>query len=195
MSTVCPSCYTVEMRTVATGASQYETCDSCGGAFFDFGELAAEAKPAPDAVGTAEKIYRGDDLPDNPPMDMRICPRCEGIEMTEREYSHDSGIHVDACPNCFSVFLNAKELEEIRRYLSTYDRSDETETMKSKIPAAIATAQTNMMARVQEAQERDEKEYAEDAKGDWIPDFLQTGLRNRILDAFDMNVGDQIVDD
>lgn len=99
------------------------------------------------------------------------------------------------CPECFSVFLNAKELEEIRRYLSTYDRSDETEAMKSKIPAAIATAQANMMARVREAQERDEKEYAEDAKGDWIPDFLQTGLRNRILDAFDMNVGDQIVDD
>lgn len=183
------------MRTISTGASQYETCDSCGGAFFDFGELATEAKPAPDAVGTAEKIYRGDDLPDRSLTDPRPCPRCEGVEMTEREYSHDSGIHVDACPNCFSVFLNAKELEEIQKYLSTYDRSDEAEAMKMKIPAAVATAQVNMMARVHEAQVRDEQEYAEAAKDDWIPDFLQTGLRNRILDAFDMNVEDQIVDD
>ena len=99
------------------------------------------------------------------------------------------------CPECFSVFLNAKELEEIQKYLSTYERSAESEAVKAKIPVAVATAQTNMMARVHEAQVRDEKEYAEAVKDDWIPDFLQTGLRNRILDAFDMNVEDQIVDD
>lgn len=194
MSTVCPACRNVEMRTVSTLATQYETCDSCGGAFFDFGELATEAEPASDTTPIAEKVYRGNDLPDRLPTDARACSRC-GTQMSEREYSYDSGIHVDMCTACHSVFLNAKELEEIRKYLSTYERSRESEAVKARIPAAIATAQASMMARVHEAQVRDEKEYAEAVESDWIPDFLQTGLRNRILDAFDMNVEDQIVDD
>ncbi|MFZ3232650.1 MAG: zf-TFIIB domain-containing protein [Patescibacteria group bacterium] len=89
MSTVCPACHNVEMRTVSSGATQYETCDSCGGAFFDFQELAAEAKSAPDTAPFVEKVYRGDDLPDRLPTDARPCSRC-GTQMSEREYSYDS---------------------------------------------------------------------------------------------------------
>ncbi len=175
MSTVCPSCRNVEMRTVSTGATQYETCDSCGGTFFDFKELAAEAKSSMDTVLVTEKVYRGDDAPDRLPTDARPCSRC-GTQMSEREYSYDSGIHVDMCPECFSVFLNAKEFEEIKKYLSTYEKSEEMDVIRAKIPKAIETAEANMLKRVREVEERRESEYAEAIKDDWIPDFLQQKL-------------------
>lgn len=181
------------MKTVRSERAEYETCPNCGGAFFDFKEMAEEAEAGiPSVTETAEKVHRGDDLPDRLPADARPCSRC-GSQMSEREYSYDSGIHVDMCPKCRSVFLNAKELEEIREYLSTYRNSKESEAINAKIPVAIAKEEADLMQHIASAQARDEKEYAEAVKNDWIPDFLQsTGMHGRILDALDLSIEDQL---
>jgi Zn-finger nucleic acid-binding protein len=45
--------------------------------------------------------------------------------MIEKEYYYDSGIHINACQKCNSVFLDQNELEEIKAYAESSDRSVE----------------------------------------------------------------------
>lgn len=80
--------------------------------------------------------------------------------------------------------MDAKETEEVRRYLETSDRSEEARKIRERIPAAINRAEADEVAELAEMAERDRRETEEARKGDSIPDFLQPGLYNKFADLF-----------
>lgn len=78
------------METVVRDRFEYERCPVCGGSFFDFGEMLEEARSDTEPnLGYEKNVYRGDDAPDHPEPERRVCPR-DGTPMNEKEYSYDS---------------------------------------------------------------------------------------------------------
>jgi Zn-finger nucleic acid-binding protein len=45
----------------------------------------------------------------------RCCPKCAGIFMTRRLFRRGSAVHIDECPGCGGIWLDAGELEAIRK--------------------------------------------------------------------------------
>ena len=88
--------------------------NGCAGIWFDSFELQRfdEAhEPEPTDI-----LY----LKKNPGLDVdtvrkRNCPKCDGIVMTRRPFRRGSAVQIDECPNCGGIWLDAGELEAIRK--------------------------------------------------------------------------------
>ena len=79
-----------------------DVCGSCGGSWFDRGELAQTVKDRRIADRLTEDPIRGT-------MSPIACPRCGGRMRVRREWD----VEVDVCISCGGVWLDHGELEEL----------------------------------------------------------------------------------
>ena len=123
----CPSC-TIELKEVQYHKQIVDMCPTCGGAFFDAGELETIIQIVDifrnirlleeeiDTVSTYEKER------------ILYCPECSK-EMNPKEIA---GEIIDVCPNCRGIWLDKGEIialkiaeNHIKAYLNLYIRLGE----------------------------------------------------------------------
>ncbi len=79
-----------------------DVCETCGGSWFDRGELAQTINSRPIAEKLTEPPIRGT-------MSPIACPRCGGRMRVRREWD----VEVDVCISCEGVWLDHGELEQL----------------------------------------------------------------------------------
>ncbi|MFN8390318.1 MAG: zf-TFIIB domain-containing protein [Bdellovibrionota bacterium] len=109
----CPAC-SDELTQVTVGNVTVDICkDSCGGIWFDAGELEQYEKAASSAPAELLRPLRNP----NVAVDRnktRNCPRCASSPLTKRFFDGEYEIQVDQCLHCGGIFLDPGELETIR---------------------------------------------------------------------------------
>lgn len=110
----CPACLH-ELTETQVGAVVVDVCqDGCGGIWFDAFELQRvdEAhEPAGEHLVNVRRSARRVVEPGR----KRDCPRCAGIKLKRHFFSPRIRVEVDHCPSCGGYWLDAGELEKIRR--------------------------------------------------------------------------------
>lgn len=124
---LCPVCK-ILLETVSLEGNNIEVCLTCKGMFFEFDEMKTVLKNTLQEKYT--EIFEGDNASDHTAP--YTCPKCEE-NMREEEYGFNSGIHIDRCDNCMSIFLNGGEAKEINRYLSSMESEEVQELELAKI--------------------------------------------------------------
>lgn len=110
----CPACRK-SLKVITVNDIDFEACiDGCGGIWFDAAEIF--------------RLTAGEDAPTNPDLQKLLafnrsagtenrekltCMKC-GIKMRRHEYRENSGIFVDECYDCGSLWLDGGELGAIR---------------------------------------------------------------------------------
>jgi len=99
-----------------------DVCTDCGGTHFDHGELEEMARTSPDQLDDVERLV------ERHPYSVRIvisrelpCAACE-TPMETFEYALTSGVLLDRCPKCQSVWADDGELQAIQDHIE--DRPD-----------------------------------------------------------------------
>lgn len=97
---------------------ELDRCDTCGGFWFDDGEVGALAphlareQDVPDLdlniVHEKPKVVRRDEE--------RSCPRCQ-TTMRTFNYCYNSNIMLDRCGGCSGVWMDGGELQEVVTYV------------------------------------------------------------------------------
>jgi Zn-finger nucleic acid-binding protein len=111
----CPRCSAAMRRDVVDGI-ELDLCDSCGGTWYDRGELEQHIAAPPTAADAPAPEAPGEFLREPDRMDTRYlkCPYCAS-PMTRKNWGRLSGIIVDIC-GPHGLFLDAGELEKIRDF-------------------------------------------------------------------------------
>ncbi len=112
----CPRCS--RPLTRAAGSDMIlDICLDCGGVHFDHGELARMARNRRDELDDVERLVeRHECLADLVTSRELLCPSC-GTPMETYEYAFTSGVMLDRCPKCFSVWADDGELQAIQDHL------------------------------------------------------------------------------
>jgi Zn-finger nucleic acid-binding protein len=114
----CPRC-TVEMRSAIVGNVELDTCDRCEGIWFDRDELQTVLDHGEYELGGSE-ISRSLDSDvereEAPGSSDMSCPRCNA-ELTRYNYSYESGIILDTCPDGCGLWMDDGELKKILHYI------------------------------------------------------------------------------
>jgi Zn-finger nucleic acid-binding protein len=137
----CPLCH-VGLREIVYEGAGICTCDACGGEFiagrdlahivstrdakFDSEVLAEAAGREPLAGVPAEQRCRALD-----------CPGC-GSSMSTVNYGGDSGVFVDRCRACDSLWLDAAELEHVQAISERWQ--DEASTQLRALAAELESS-------------------------------------------------------
>lgn len=108
----CPNC-NHEMNVENRENIEIDRCSHCGGIFLDDGEVQELLQ---DVSGNLEHISldvagKIDAFP------VRICPKCDGVEMEKVVLLQDSEVILDYCPHCRGYFLDHGELDSMRKEL------------------------------------------------------------------------------
>jgi Zn-finger nucleic acid-binding protein len=100
----CPRCKrdTLVTRTIKDRGVKVEHCSSCGGIWFERGELEKAVPAAVDGLRPPDDAEKG----------RRLCPECFE-PMQTYQYPHTM-VQVDQCGECRGIWLDAREFEEIR---------------------------------------------------------------------------------
>ena len=105
-----------------------EMCQDCGGIWFEqdnFGDVLrglAASRNIPDDV--VEFFKRRDVLPPNKVQEKeKTCPRCRK-QLRKFNYSYDSNVILDKCPDCAGIWADKGELERAATYLKGDPRAD-----------------------------------------------------------------------
>jgi hypothetical protein len=103
---------------LAVGPLELDACDgSCGGIWFDNFELQKVQQAPPADFDLLLSVQRDEGaLVDHERR--RCCPRCSDIVMMRHFFSSRRETEVDTCPNCGGVWLDAGELQMIRREIA-----------------------------------------------------------------------------
>lgn len=111
MSLTCPKC-TQELKKLSLEAElELEHCSSCKGYWLDQGELARSVGAEEDFPDYAQSMASDREVPFK-------CPRCETTKLLRVPYHPNRpALHVDICPSCHGIWLDAKELAEVRSTL------------------------------------------------------------------------------
>jgi uncharacterized protein len=109
----CPRCKTLlTAKTVLDNRYfvNLDFCSSCGGIWFDAGELERLEKTIEPTFFEIRKI------PDAIEQQMRLnCPVCDDHHMLEKmTHPRDHKVVMDYCPTCKGVWLDTGEIEAIR---------------------------------------------------------------------------------
>ncbi len=109
----CPRCR-AEFHRVETDGVLVEACPTCGGIWFDGGELKALAQRRPGLLAGLE--HRHDPAPGAaaPAAEegSRLCPAC-GQPMRVFEFPWAPGVRLDGCPACHGVWADDGELTRL----------------------------------------------------------------------------------
>jgi Zn-finger nucleic acid-binding protein len=100
----CPKCRSTELtqKRVADADVTIDTCPSCGGVWFDRGELER-------LMGSAGAELR---MPDTARRSPRRCPKCSGVMYAF--YYPRTFVSVDMCRKCPGIWLDRGEYTEIK---------------------------------------------------------------------------------
>lgn len=110
----CPVC-SHPLRVLTVAGVEVDACDGgCGGVWFDAFELQKLMPPrGPDGQALLEIAINPQVTVDH--RRKRACPACDGVKLRRHFYSRHLQIQVDSCPGCGGVWLDAGELNQIRR--------------------------------------------------------------------------------
>ncbi|MBI4130308.1 zf-TFIIB domain-containing protein [Candidatus Roizmanbacteria bacterium] len=114
MATIlCPNCNSVlhskQIHTVAAGSIEVDVCESCGGVFFDAGEINRISEAA------AEKLGQVQHVPLRTKKGSGNCPRCGASLSRYWGESVPNDVYILRCPECRGTFLPSKELMKFKR--------------------------------------------------------------------------------
>lgn len=98
-----------DMRKVMAHGIEIDQCPSCGGIWFDIGELDWLLDIPVLQIDKIESQL--DDADDKP----APCPNCGGTGNMVRLVRVDSDFHIDACPTCSGRWLDGGELRELHK--------------------------------------------------------------------------------
>lgn len=101
-----------------------DRCGKCQGVWLDAGELAK-------IVGTVGEHFsnvlisetlkgNATGIPQNEKESKELCPKCS-VEMTPINYSYQSGVIIDSCPNGHGLWFDSKELEKVQIFKESED--------------------------------------------------------------------------
>lgn len=109
LALACPRCQ-AGLRPQTFGTVTIDLCDSCGGHWYDAGELERirELGPAGRPAAAPDVAPRWVDSKH----DSIVCPRCRQPLATER-YAYSSDLVLDRCNNCNGVWVDAGELDRM----------------------------------------------------------------------------------
>jgi Zn-finger nucleic acid-binding protein len=95
------------------GSVYYDVCESCGGIWFDVGEMDAMVLPVYQSVEASSRDKaKGVSEP------LRKCPRCKNQWLDKVFFLAYSDILLDHCENCRGFWLDGGEFKRINRNLS-----------------------------------------------------------------------------
>lgn len=110
----CPRCKNALTTTLLSEVNtviELDTCDHCGGIWFDKGELARIDKIVEPQFIEIRKIPRKKDQ-----LEALFCPSCEDHPMLEKaEHPRDKKVILDYCNACKGIWLDKGELEAIQK--------------------------------------------------------------------------------
>lgn len=116
----CPVC-NKKLKTITYQNQEIDICLKCGGIWFDKGELIKVvnnllSKNEVD-IQTVKETYRNKIIsPDKVKQLIRKCPRCN-VDMQLYNYSYDSNIILDKCPNCNGIWTDEGEMQAVAKYI------------------------------------------------------------------------------
>jgi Zn-finger nucleic acid-binding protein len=115
---ICPRCTKALEPLVAEGVT-VEGCRSCGGAWFDKGELDEVAHKDPEALQRLDEAFRParDELP--PPYSSMRCPECLD-RLQAFQFRHFPGIEMDGCKRCRGVWADDGDLALIAQRIAKH---------------------------------------------------------------------------
>lgn len=121
----CPVCST-RLRQVKAGNLDVDVCTNCSGIWFDSGELQVflrELVKREDITPERTRLFTPREVAtiDRSEPDGRVCPKC-GLEMKTFNYSYDSNVFVDKCPECEGIWTDRGEVKRLAAYLKTDPR-------------------------------------------------------------------------
>lgn len=137
----CPDCQVRFVRSEMEGV-QIEACPTCGGIWFDGGELKALAQKRPGVLAGLEHRHNPNPEADPaaPRMGARLCPACQ-VPMREFQFPWAPGVVLNGCDKCHGIWADDGELSRVEAGLARYRR-------EHSAPAAGASAAPSA-ARVQ----------------------------------------------
>ena len=129
MAEKCPRCQSLLVEKEVEGV-KIDQCSSCFGIFLDENEL-SKIKENPDSLKKIDTAVSGADCSraaagGEKPL---ICIRCKA-EMEKVNFSYTSGIFIDYCPLCRSIWLDDSELEKTISFLRTNEVISAEESKK-----------------------------------------------------------------
>ena len=106
------------LRAARSKLMTIDICTSCGGAFFDRGELAKLALEHEEQFAKLEALVEPSQpvVDDRRPGERLRCPAC-AAGMESFQYTHCSGIWLDRCDRCGGIWVDNGELEAIATHL------------------------------------------------------------------------------
>lgn len=130
----CPACASQMTRAFEMGI-ELDECSSCGGIWFDEGELkvlmdqgeAAIKQVEKEAVPRHETSTRVSD---------RSCPRC-AIHLDTYRYDYESTVELDICRKCGGIWVDDGELDAIVAYNEACQATKDLETRKAEALGAM----------------------------------------------------------
>ncbi len=124
---ICPVC-NKNLKIITYENQEIDLCLKCGGIWLDKGELLevvnsllSDNKIDPQTVKEAyrDKIINSDKVKQI----RRKCPRCN-LDMRLHNYSYDSNIIVDKCPNCNGIWTDEGEMRAVAKYIKGNPKMD-----------------------------------------------------------------------
>lgn len=137
----CPRTKT-PLKAVKVGGVEIDLSEGCGGVWLDNFELEKFSSPSSLAgevlVEHLKKYHRP--LPNA--HERLKCPKDTDVVMMRRYYSSKMQIEIDECPACGGIWLDAEELEGIRKLFSSQAEFEES---KNKFIEEVMTGDVAKM--------------------------------------------------
>jgi Zn-finger nucleic acid-binding protein len=114
----CPACEG-SLQQVKAGDVELDCCTKgCGGVWFDWLELKKFDEPHEFDLSTLTGIpaYSAQRITKT---GVRYCPKCNAEELIHRSYDIQDQVEIDQCLKCSGIWLDAGELESIRKQYPT----------------------------------------------------------------------------
>jgi Zn-finger nucleic acid-binding protein len=124
----CPGC-SAEMERIQEPDITTDSCASCGGLFFDHGELNAVATAVAGDIELCSVDLKNHE--DRHPT--RFCPKCREQEMRKVNLLEFSDVILDFCPTCSGFFLDRNELGVVNAYLAQLSDTQGDEEFRGKL--------------------------------------------------------------
>ena len=108
----CPACKRT-LKKIKVGSAALDICQGgCGGIWFDGDELDKVAKSVAVGKKVVAEITRTAEVPADEHRVLK-CVHCRGVKLEQKLFSLGSGVIMDRCPKCASIWLDHGELETI----------------------------------------------------------------------------------
>jgi Zn-finger nucleic acid-binding protein len=115
----CPHCKTASFFTKEYETVEIDQCKECQGIWLDHNEITqivtnlATDFSEIETKKTVSSAFSG--IPKGEFKKERLCPKCSSA-MCPINYTVDSGVIIDRCPNDHGVWLDFFELEQVQQY-------------------------------------------------------------------------------